>query len=76
MQETKKYLKEIKEVQKKVNKGQTITKCINIFNEYLVHHNEMMKKKNMIEESKKKVKKVVNKNLIALQNKNLDLRMI
>ena len=45
LQETKKYLKEIKEVQKKVNKGQTITKCINIFNEYLVHHNEMMKKR-------------------------------
>ena len=45
LQETKKYLKEIKEVQKKVNKGQTVTKCINIFNEYLVHHNEMMKKR-------------------------------
>ena len=74
LQETKKYLKEIKEVQKKVNKGQTITKCINIFNEYLVHHNEMMKKKNMIEESKKKVKKVVNKNLIALQNKKEEER--
>jgi len=74
LQETKKYLKEIKEVQKKVNKGQTVTKCINIFNEYLVHHNEMMKKKNMIEESKKKVKKVVNKNLIAQQNKKEEER--
>ena len=67
--ETKKYLKEIKEVQKKVNKGQVMTKCINIFNEYLNHHNEMMKKKNMIETGKKTVKKIVNKNLIEMQNK-------
>ena len=74
LKETQKYLKEIKDVQQKINKDQTINKCINIFNEYLVHHNEMMKKQNMIEESKKKVKKVVNKNLIALQNKKEEER--
>ena len=69
LKETQKYLKEIKEVQQKINKDQTINKCINIFNEYLVHHNEMMKKRNMIETSKKNVKKFVNKNLIEQQNK-------
>ena len=74
LQETKKYLKELKEVEKKANKGQTINKCISIFNEYLVHHNEMMKKKNMIEESKKNVKKIVNKNIIEQQNKKEEER--
>ena len=69
LKETQKYLKEIKDVQQKINKDQTINKCINIFNEYLVHHNELMKKKNLIETSKKKVKKIINKNLIELQNK-------
>lgn len=72
--ETKKYLKEIKEVEKKVNKGETISKCIGIFNEYLVHHNKMQKKKNMIETSKKPVKKIVNKNLIEQQNKKEEER--
>ena len=72
--ETKKYLKEIKEVQKKANKGQAISKCLNIFNEYLVHHNQMMNKKNKIEETKKPVKKIINKNLIELQNKKEEER--
>ena len=74
LQETKKYLKDIKEVQKKANKGHTINKCINIFNEYLTHHNEMMKKQNMIETTKKNVKKAVNKNKIELQNKKEEER--
>ena len=68
LHETQKYLKEIKEVQKKVNKGQSISKCINIFNGYLNYHSEMQKKKNIIE-NKKPIKKIVNKNLIELQNK-------
>ena len=74
LKETKKYLKEIKEVEKKVNKGQTISKCIDLFNDYLVHHNKMLKKKNMIETNKKPVKKIVNKNLIELQNKKEEER--
>ena len=67
--ETKKYLKEIKDIQKKANKGQSISQCINIFNEYVVHHNQMMNKKNRIQSGKKPVKKILNKNLIEQQNK-------
>ena len=74
LQETKKYLKEIREVQKKVNKGDAINKCIGIFNEYLTHHNQLMKKKNLIEATKKPVKKIVNKNLIEQQNKKEEER--
>ena len=72
--ETKKYLKGIKEVQKKVNKGQSISECMNLFNEYLIYYNEAMKKKNKIETTQKKVKKIVNKNLIELQNKKEEER--
>ena len=67
--ETKKYLKEIKDIQKKANKGQSISQCISIFNEYVVHHNQMMNKKNRIQSGKKPVKKILNKNLIEQQNK-------
>ena len=72
--ETQKYLKEIKEIQNKVNKGQAITKCISIFNEYLVHHNQMMNKRNRIQSGKKPVKKIINKNLIEQQNKKEEER--
>ena len=68
LEETKKYLKEIKEVQKRANKEESINQCINIFNNYLSEHNDFYNKKNNIN-NKKIIKKNINKNLIELQNK-------
>ena len=68
LEETKKYLKEVKEVQKKANKGESINQCINIFNKYLSEQNDYYNKKNELS-SKKTIKRNVNKNLIELQNK-------
>ena len=68
LEETKKYLNEIKEVQKRVNKEESINQCINIFNKYLNEHNDFYKKKNSVC-NKRIIKKNVNKNLIELQNK-------
>ena len=68
LQETKKYLKEIKEVQKKANKEESINQCINIFNKYLSEHNDFYKKKNNVN-NKKPIKKNINKNMVELQNK-------
>ena len=68
LEETKKYLKEVREVQKKANKGESINQCINIFNKYLSEHNDFYNKKNNIN-NKKNIKKNINKNLIELQNK-------
>ena len=68
LEETKKYLKEIKEVQKKANKEESINQCINIFNKYLSEHNNFYKKKSDIN-NKKTIKKNINKNLVELQNK-------
>ena len=68
LEETKKYLKEVKEVQKKANKEESINQCINIFNKYLSEHNDFYNKKNNIN-NKKPIKKIINKNLIELQNK-------
>ena len=68
LEETKKYLKEVREVQKKANKEESINQCINIFNKYLSEHNNFYKKKND-KMNKKIIKKNVNKNLIELQNK-------
>lgn len=73
LEETKKYLKEVKEVQKKANKEQSINQCINIFNKYLNEHNDLYKKKNEVNH-KKNIKKNVNKNLIELQNKKEEER--
>ena len=68
LEETKKYLNEIKEVQKRVNKEESINQCINIFNKYLNEHNDFYKKKNSVS-NKRIIKKNINKNLIELQNK-------
>ena len=68
LEETKKYLKEIKEVQKKANKEESINQCINIFNKYLSEHNDFYKKKNNVN-NKKPIKKNINKNMVELQNK-------
>ena len=68
LEEKKKYLKEIKEVQKRANKEESINQCINIFNNYLSEHNDFYNKKNNIN-NKKPIKKIINKNLIELQNK-------
>ena len=68
LEETKKYLREVKEVQKQANKEESINQCISIFNKYLSEHNDFYKKKNN-KMNKKIIKKNVNKNLIELQNK-------
>ena len=46
LEETKKYLREVKEVQKQANKEESINQCISIFNKYLSEHNDFYKKKN------------------------------
>ena len=68
LEETKKYLKEVKEVQKKANKGESINQCINIFNKYLSEQSDIYNKKNETS-TKKTIKRNINKNLIELQNK-------